>query len=357
MKVAHVKGLKNLIKFFFVPYPPERMVVLYDSLDNGYCFYDDDIKIIDKDIVSFKNDEQSFTVKIDKEDFLKSFINVSIFQAFGPRKVLTPFSLGWRWVVFFAIILYLLFANIVFTIYPEPKEIIINGKKYKVLPEDYQPPLWRTVAAFAAFSGGMIYFIVTIIRMQDPTIKYAAFVLKRSTDNFYEIEPIPVLSNFFPIPNLTNEKNENPKKIDLVAKFNALLEERDLLRKQAVEYAKIARDMKKHSILQLRLEAKHMKELQRWAFVWLIFLIIGIIIGISIGWFLGSTFSITATPPNITSIGKAFPGIPGNISELEQYPIKPVSPYLNATTELEQYPIKPVPPKELNMSEFNITPR
>ncbi len=344
MKIAHIRNWKELAKFFIAPFPPNRMVVLYTSQDSGECYYDREIEIIDKDTVTFKNESTIITAKISKSDFLDSFTTASMFNAMGPKDKYTPFSLAWRWIVFFSIIVYILFAWLVLTIYPEPVPMKIGGVVYKVMPQHYQPPLWKTVVASSLFLGSIVYYISTILRFQDPVIKYAAFILQKD-EGLPRLEPIPVLSNYFPLQKLEKFKDSAS---DYSAKFSALVVERDLLKHQAVEFAKVARNIRKFNLLQLRLESSQLENIHRWALAWIAFLVLGIVIGLGFGWFLGSHFSVS-THAGVNKTAEGASGV-----QILQQPVQ--QPQINITQELEKYPVKPVEPLTIERN-LTIQPR
>ena len=154
--LAHLKSLKDLIKFYFNPRPPYRMLIV-ESLDGRISvFYDDDyeeLKAEDRTLIRTRYGDQ-YVTKVPPSQASEV---VSMFDAKGPAGFPSPFGLSWRWAIGAAVTTYMLYYALLVALFPvdgtlNPWEILL------------------TTSLMIAWSA---FMFMNLMRFNDASIKYA----------------------------------------------------------------------------------------------------------------------------------------------------------------------------------------
>ncbi|MCD6300896.1 MAG: hypothetical protein J7L82_02375 [Staphylothermus sp.] len=192
--LAHLKGIKDVIMFFFTPSPPERMLIVQSLDGNVYVYYDDDFEEIrteDRVLIRTKYGDQ-YISKISPSE---SSLVVSMFDAKAPSGYPSPFGLAWRWVVAAAVLVYLVYYAFIVSIIPpvHTEEITIAGKLYKIAIQGEIDP-WEILVSSVAMTLALSFFIANIVRLNDNSIKYAWYHSIGINPPHEIITPIPGMS-------------------------------------------------------------------------------------------------------------------------------------------------------------------
>ena len=192
---AHLRNIKEKVKFFFWPYGPDKMLVIQE-LDGEYkLFYDDEYEEIqseNKTLIKTIFGDQYVTEVPPSQ----ASVATSLFEARGPPNYYSPFSVGWRWVVAAAIMIYMLYAAVVMAVIPtiDVQEIMIGLVKLNVAIIKPIDP-WEVMVTVTAFFIGLTWMLVNIQRMNDRTIMYSWYHSKGINPPHISIVPSPTVGS------------------------------------------------------------------------------------------------------------------------------------------------------------------
>jgi len=192
--LAHLRRLREVIRFFFTPSPPERMLIV-QSLDGKISiFYDDEFEELrteDRVLIKTIYGDQ-YIARVSPSE---ASLVVSMFDAKAPSGYPSPFGLAWRWVVAAAIMVYFVYYAFIVSIFPPliSKEIMVGGETYTVTVQGVVDP-WEIIFTSIIMTLALSFFISNLVRMNDNTIKYAWYHAVGINPPHEIITPIPGMS-------------------------------------------------------------------------------------------------------------------------------------------------------------------
>ncbi len=365
---AHLKDIKDVLTFFFHPYPPRRMLILHKLGGEFSTYYDDQIKEIkgEKQSEVFCNSDEDFDHFIVHDNLSDYALKVSLFDARAPPNVDSPFGVAWRWIVGASFTIYLTYLSMIYGWFPDKKT-------------EFDP--------YLAMFGTMIFFIaltwylINITRMRDETIEYVYLlprgICKGLVEYIHAPEPLSNLSLPKFLAKMGKEiKVEVPK--ELKEFFETLKKEKkDNLvtalsltkffeayawRKTVAENLKDMLKLRKagETVAQIKMESLQAKPTGTFILIGIICFVAGFALGNIIGFSpappikgnatINTTLNVTSnvvTPTVVTTIKPATPPPPpvvgtGNVTI---HPVTPPPPPINATSNTTLQPaIPPTPP-------------
>ena len=342
---AHLKDFRDLLTFFFHPFPPRRMLILHKLGGEFSIYYDDQIKEIkgEKQSEVFCNSEDEFDHFIVHDNLSDYALKVSMFDARAPPSVDSPFGVAWRWIVGASFTLYLTYLSMICGWFPDKKT-------------EFDP--------YLAMFGTMVFFIVltwyliNIARMRDETIEYTYLLPRGITKNLVEYihapEPLSNLSLPKFLSSMGKEiKVEVPK--ELKEFFETLKKEKkDNLvtalsltkffeayawRKTVAENLKDMLKLRKagETVAQIKMESLQSKPTGT-------FVLIGIVCFVA-GFVLGNVIGFSPAPPGTnTAVSNVTVSHGTALTPTTIVPATPPPPPVNNTGNVTVHPATPPPP-------------
>ena len=356
----HLKGLRDIVNFFFWPYPPSKMFIIRELDGKSKVFYDNEFEITKtKDryfVRTVYGDE--YVSNIDPE---KAAEVTSMYEARAPRGEPSPLGLSWRWIVAAAITLFMVYTAFVSAWIPPIRieEVVIGGKIYKIAVVE-ELNVWKAMYTTVAFSMALTWFITNINRMADRTIEYMQFISQGINPPVEYIAP--ALTPDSKIGVLEHAKLLG-RKIDIHVpkEVKEILEEVVKKTKKSLELAaailsKIASaEAKGHALADMAEELFKLRKAGETAamirlhvlptfftprrmLVLILIFAVGLAVGFGIGFMFGSTWAVSPTPPP-------------QYQYPYQYPYPPYQyPYNVTTPGPGVVPAYPPPPPLFNQS-------
>jgi len=339
---AHLRSFRDILVFFFYPFPPRKMLILHKLGGEFSVYYDDDIKEIkgEKQSEVLCSNEEEFDHFIVHDNLNDYALKVSIFDARAPTGVDSPFGIGWRWIVGASFTIYLTYLSMIYGWLPEKKEL-------------FNP--------YMAMFGTLVFFVsltwypINIARLRDETIEYIYLlprgICKGLVEYIHAPEPLSNLSLPKFLAKMGKEiKVEVPK--ELKEFFESLKKEKkDNLvtalsltkffeayawRKTVAENLKDMLKLRKagETVAQIKMESLQSRPIGYIVLVGLIAFVAGFILGNIIGF--APMSSINNSTTLVTHVNNTLP-----TTIVPAHPPTPPS-YINITPNI--YPATPPPP-------------
>ncbi len=311
---AHVRSLRDIISFFFWPYPPRSMLVIKDISSSIRVYYDGDYEVVrseDKYLIKTKYGAQY----VSPFDPSKVASVISMYDARAPIGYPSPMGLFVRWVLASAVMTFFFYSALVYAWTPPPKVITLSSGLKAIQPVSPNP--WFAFPVTMVFILELVWFIVNCVRAGDRVIEYVSMVTLGVRPPFQEVYPeISPNSKLVPaevLRRLGREIHDNiPEKV--LETFKALVGAEDLARRViktlaiCETYMKLPADILEE-MKYVRKVGETIAALRFKAFIpriripiVLLALIVGIAIGVAIGFVFGSSWAVTPTPPhNVTT--------------------------------------------------------
>ena len=320
-KKAHLKSVGDLLLFFFKPYPPTRMFTVIELDGTSRVYYDDEFSEIhsnNKNMIKTVHGDLYIT----EFPFTFSKSVVSMYDARGPKNVISPMGLSWRWVLSSSFTFYFFYLAFIF----------------ELLAEQFNPGSF--IVYTMIFFGYGMWFFTNIVRLADNTIEYAWYFEYGITPPYRKIIPVPGFSSINVIQFLSaleeirivvpetlksfiDQLSKDIGGENMAAVIAAKLSIAEQWRKMLAKVLRNAFRLRKAG------EADAMLRLNISSQPKLIYIVAALVIGLVVGYFLGNIFTFTVGPPpqpigNGTFVEPAVPPQPPGGGQGQ--PIEPPSP-------------------------------
>lgn len=356
---AHIKRLREIIAFFFWPYPPRRMLIVREVDGTVRVLYDDEFEVVrsrDRYFVRTRYGEQYVT----RFDPGKTADIVSTYDARGPRGHPSPMGLAVRWVVAAAFTVFLVYSAMITAWFPGPEVVSQRGGYIVAKPAEVDP--WVTFPVTMVFVVTMAWFITNIMRFGDRSIEYASYVALSIEPPYQELFPsIAPDSRLSPSEVLRHIGRELKIVVsdavrkalkaiedkvgseELAAAILAKLAMADVWRETVANVIEESRYVRKAGETMAALRFKMVVPRVRVPVV-LLTLIVGVVVGFIAGFVFGNVWAVSPAPPVNATATTAPAATAMHIRTLPTPAQQPPPPMVSTVPRTGIQPATPPPP-------------